>query len=554
MRNSNGQKLEKPQTRNKYNPKGWKIDDITPPGHKNGYPEKVPRWYTRFFEILPGFVTWAILTLPITTALLGIPELTAFYVTFLTVYWSWRGLKYAAGVTLGYLNYKREIKIDWEKKVKDLNSPELKDLKYVCVLPFVNEGMEVIKPSVEAWANSNIDMSKFSLVFGIEERTAEEAIAKVKKIEEEYGDKFREILYYVHPNDIENEVMGVKGANLNWATRLFAEKIEKRGEKLEDYLLITNDIDLRPHPKYMSAITYKYLTTPKENRLKRFYSSAVHTFENNIWRVPVFCRVHSMALTLTVLHVWAVKPENRDTWSAYVVNLKTAEMVGYWDPEVGIDDTPFYWNARVIFGGDFKGIPVYVPTYNDAVENVTTMKTYRSLYKQQLRWGWGIVTIPITLAHLYKNRKISLIQKAKLIMNLLDNQLIFLTVVYMITFALPIAGLFSPEFEYSAISHTLPRAMSYILTGLMILNLPVLIVRRKIHKIPKGWNVFRHLWDLVETFLLTVNMLTIGFIPKIHAQTLMLFKGSLPKRHYHTEKVIMKENKGIIGRIKSIFK
>ena len=34
--------------------------------------------------------------------------------------------------------------------------------------------------------------------------------------------------YYIHPSGIEGEAAGVKGANINWATRKFVEKLEKR--------------------------------------------------------------------------------------------------------------------------------------------------------------------------------------------------------------------------------------------------------------------------------------------------------------------------------------
>ena len=117
----------------------------------------------------------------------------------------------------------------------------------------------------------------------------------------------------------------------------------------------------------MSAITYKYLNS--FNRYHQFFSSAVHTFNNNIWRVPISVRAYSSSLTLAVLHGWTVMKNSKDTWSSYAVNLKTIVDVNYWCPDIENDDTAFYWNAKIRFNGDFTGEEVYIPTYNDAVEN-----------------------------------------------------------------------------------------------------------------------------------------------------------------------------------------
>src|SRR5690606_36803809 len=114
-------------------------------------------------------------------------------------------------------------------------------------------------------------------------------------LKEKYGDKFREFIYYIHPSNVPGEVVGVKNPNINWAGRHFAALVKKRGEKLEEYLLITCDSDQRPHPKYLSAVTYKYLTDP--NPMRKFYATAVHTFNNNLYRVPTSVRTISSFLT-----------------------------------------------------------------------------------------------------------------------------------------------------------------------------------------------------------------------------------------------------------------
>jgi hypothetical protein len=518
------------------------IEQLRPKDRKGGYPLNVPRWYIRLFEILPGLVTWLFILSPFILTLLGLTEVLILHISFLTIYWSYRCIRFLYGLIVGTERMKKERNTDWVGKINELSGEEGKirdNLKYVFVCPIVKEGMDILKPSLDAWADSDIGSKKISLVMAMEEVCKEECMKNYQKILELYKDKFKEIKYYVHPKNIAGEVAGVKGANINWATRHFVDEIKSRGENVEDYLLITCDSDLRPHPKYLSAITYKYLTNPKRNQ--RFFATAVHTFNNNIWRVPPIIRVQSMVLTIVILHDWVVRKRARDTFSSYVVNLKCVECVHFWDPEIGIDDTTFYWNSLVRFQGDFSGEEVYVPTYSDAVENATLMRTHISLYKQQLRWGWGIIVFPLTFAALYKNKAISRIKKLSIAWHLIDNQLLFLTVIYSITFALPILNLINPEYRYSSASYNLPVIMSYIFTGLMFLNLPIIYLRRKITPIPKGWNPFRHLYDMLETGLIVVNMLTFAFIPFVQAQSELLFGRGFRKKYYTTEKVKIKK-------------
>jgi hypothetical protein len=514
------------------------IEDLKPKDRKNGYPLHVPRWYFRIFEMLPGVVTWFFILSPFILTLLDLTELLIIHISFLTIYWLYRCSFFLYGAVVGVRRMKEETATDWVGKISQLQGKEAKrrdDLKYLFVLPIVKEGMDVLRPSLDAWAKSDIGAEKISVVVAMEEAFQKDCIINYQKIVKLYKNKFREITYYVHPNDIEGEVMGVKGANINWATRNFVKVIKKRGEKLEDYLLITCDSDLRPHPKYLSAITYKYLTN--QNRMRRFFATAVHTFNNNIWRVPPIIRIQSTALAMVLLHDWVIRKHRRETFSSYVVNLKVVDEVGYWDPEIGIDDTTFYWNALIRFDGDFSGEEVYIPTHNDAVENATFMKTHVSLYKQQLRWGWGIIVVPMTFATLYKNRKIPFLRKASIAWQVIERHLLFLTVIYSITFTLPILHFINPEYRYTSAAYNLPIIMSYIFSTLMILNIPIIFLRRQITPRPKGWNIFRHFLDFIEIILIIVNMLTFGFIPFVQAQSELLLGKGFRKRYYATEKV-----------------
>lgn len=511
--------------------KDYKISETKPPDRDNGYPLDVPKWYTKFIEKIPGLITWTILLLPVIASLLGFPELVIVYVSFLTIYWSYRAVIFVYGLTIAYFRMKRDLSTDWVGKIKDLKR---KPMKYAYICPVYREDLDVLEPTIKHFVSQDIGSKNISVVFAIEEKFAEVEISRFNYLLEKYGASFKEMQYVVHPAGIPGEVVGVKGANINWATRHFVKLVQDRGEKLEDYLLFTCDSDLRPHKKLFSAITYKYYTSEKP--LRTFFATAIHTFQNNVWRVPPLNRVFAQSLTMVTAHNWVMQKNMRDTWSAYFVNLKTVHDAGYWDPEIANDDTFFYWNAIIRFEGDFRGEEVYIPTYNDAVENESFIKSHQSLYKQQHRWGWGIIVFPITMAGFYKNRGIPFLRKLSLFVKLYHNQLFYLTVIYMLSLSTPIMNILSPEFQYSSASYNLAKVMSYILTSLMFMNLPIFILSSKIVPRPKKWSIWRRIYDFFEIALITVNMMTFGFIPHVQAQTEMLFN-KFNKKYYITDKV-----------------
>lgn len=514
------------------------LDDVKPSDRYEGYPINTPKLLRKALEIIPGVFTWTFILSPIIVTLLGLPQLLVFLIAFLTVFWTYRGFRFIYGLTVGYKRFARDAEIDFMGLIKTEKQAEFDKLKYFYICPVVKESMEVLIPTMEAFKAQDVGPEKISVVFAIEERFSQSDINNFNELKAQYGKYFREFIYFVHPNSIDGEVMGVKGANINWAGRHFVKLAEARGENIHDYLLITCDCDMRPSPKYLSAITYKYLTV--DNPDHKYYSTAIHTFNNNLWRVPSIIRIQSTTLTLALIHGWVTSKKIKDAFSSYVVNLQTVREVGYWDPTVGIDDTVFYWNGVVRFKGDFSGEEVYVPTSNDAVENETHMKTYKSYYQQQHRWGWGIIVFPTTLAALILSNDIPTNKKLTILWGLLETQILYLTVVYLITFGLPILNIINQQYVYSAASYNLPTLMSYLLTGLLFLNIPIVFIRRKIMPIPKGWKWWRHLLDFAETALVTVNMLTFTFIPYIQAQTEMMFGRGFKKKYYATEKVQIK--------------
>ena len=116
------------------------------------------------------------------------------------------------------------------------------------------------------------------------------------------------------------------------------------------------------------------------------------------------------------------------------------------------------------------------------------------------------------------------------------------TVVFVLTFGLMIVSSLNPEFKYTVFSYNLPGILSIVFTIAMLTNVFTVYLRRKISPIPKGMEWWRHILDIAETYLISVNMLTFNFIPHDQAITeMMLGKGQFKRNFYITEKVRKEE-------------
>lgn len=520
-----------------------------PKDKEGGFPKGTSHALRRFYEFLPGMFMWLFLLAPFIFAIFRWNQAFAIYIAFLVAYWSLRTIKFVTGIAIGLKRMKKEMATDWVKKIDTEVGERAKEIRFMYLCPVYGESLEVLEPSFDAWSKSDIGSDRIDVVVAMEERKKDLQEANFKHLKAKYGKKFGSMRYYVHPAGIEGEVAGVKGANINWACRHFVEDLEKAGKDVANYMVVTCDSDLRPHPKYLSAVLYKYLHT--EDRDNTYYATAVHTFNNNIWRVPSLIRAQSNMLTLVLLQNWVVDKFKRipfigeriyvrDTFSSYIVNLKTLKDFEFWDPEIANDDTAFYWNAMIRSKGTFKSQEVYIPTYNDAVENESYVKTHVSYYKQQHRWGWGSVNVPITMASLFKknNEGFPVYRRAFMLKNIFEYQVWYMTVVFVLTFGLLIMGWLSPSYQYTVLAYNLQKALSYIFTAITLTNIPLVMFRRQLTPVPKNWKWWRHLLDFAETFLVTVNMLTFGFIPYVQAQTEMMLGLSKFKRNFYvTDKV-----------------
>lgn len=437
----------------------------------------------RVLEIIPGFLIWVLILAPLWAGKL-FPEIMAELLIVLAVYWLYRAIVTTIGTSIGYLRVKRDEQLDWLKKCQELavyDLPNPEDLpvgqllpKHLLVYAQRVPNFEVLKTTFEGLRNQNYPLDLLYISVSFEERSivkmkageTEEVISKLKNEFPEFSDR---LMFFIHPANIEGEAIGA-AANRTWGAKSAVAELNKRGEIINDFLITAPDEDIIFHPQYLAACTYKYLTSPK--RKQKFYQTALYTFNNNYWDVPLLVRVLMASLTLPVLSSSVTELHKRETWSCFTLSLDVMVAVNYWDTSYGIDDTTFYWRPYFYFNGDWFCETFFVRLNADAVYDPSYIKNHKEQYKQYLRWGWGVVSFPIGMKGLINSRRIPFLTRLLKMYHLFEVFIFWKVLAYLLSFSIPIILLLNPNLNELVIWYSIPNTLSTIMGISVIFLIP----------------------------------------------------------------------------------
>jgi hypothetical protein len=489
----------------------------------------------RISEILPGLLLWLILTSPFWLSL-NFPELIGNLIIVLAVYWLYRAVTFTLGIYIGYKRYMSDIKIDWLKRCYALDFkslpnqdslPKSSDLpKHLIAIPIGGSKYETLKPTIDAIINQNYPIENIYISLSFEERLIKKDPEYYKTLQSQLREEYKQLDYrlmiFEHPMDIPGEVIGA-AANRTWANKKAIEFLETKGEIISDFITTSPDEDLHFHHEYLACVSYNYLIS--EKRKQKFFQTAMYLFTNNYWQVPKLIRAWSMSLSMPVLSSSVTHTHDRETWSCYSVSLDVLKAVDYWDTSIGIDDTPFFWRPFDYFDGEYECITFFVPLYADNVYHPNKIENYKAQYKQLVRWGWGVVTVPIAIKVLLTNNKIPLRIKIRKLRVMFEIVVLYKITAILFTVALPIIGLVNLEFQYSTLAYTLPQTLSVIMNILTILVIPNMYIKWKLlPKRPPNMRLRKVLFNFfVEIPMHFLILFTYAFWPFIVGPTLMMF-------------------------------
>ncbi|MCX6766192.1 MAG: glycosyltransferase family 2 protein [Candidatus Moranbacteria bacterium] len=525
----------------------------------------------RFFEMIPGILTWFTLIGMFVFSFL-IPVWVAVFIIAFDIYWLYRTVYISTYSVLAFRKMKKHKLIDWMEVCRKIADPEnfldeirnrakalknkknsklpsssagkqiqaleelanevksvarnkekfldWRDIYHVVLLPTAGESPGIIEPAIQAVLDSSFPNEQLIILLATEEREDEEKRnRKINYLKKKFEGKFFDFLSTVHK--VAPGEMKAKASNTTYAAKYLKHYLEEKKIPLERVILSNFDCDTCVHPEYFASLTFRYITDPK--RLQFAYQP-LPMYHNNIWDTNAFVRI--IVLGSSFWHmVESMRPEHMVTFSSHSEAFKTIVDVDYWPVNVISEDSIIYWKCYDYFDGKYKVKPIYLPVSLDAVLADTYWHTIVNQYKQKRRWAYGIENFPLLARAFLANPKIPFRKKAKHLFTMLEGHWSWATNSFVIVFLgwLPvIVG--GSKFNESVLAHNLPYMTRYLmnmaLVGLIIsMSLSMVLLPPR----PTKYSRKRYIYMVLQWLLVPITAPFLGAAPAVDSQTRILF-------------------------------
>lgn len=471
----------------------------------------------RFFEMLPGFLSWGTIILAIVLSK-WVPVWAAIFIIIFDLYWLLKTIYLSAHLRRNWKRIKHNLDVDWQEQLRNFNYGHI---KHLIILPFYKESFEVVDKTMQALQSSHYDNSHFLIVLGTEARAGEGPAHTAEQIRQKYQDTFGAFIVTSHPADVPGEMAG-KGSNIAFAAEEARKRIlDAQHIPYENVIVSAFDIDTVAYPHYFGCVTWHFLTAENPHMVSY---QPVPLFNNNIWDAPALSRVVATSGTFWQM-IQQERPERLATFSSHSLSFKTLYELGYWQKNMVSEDSRIFWNAFIASGGKYEVVPIGYPVSMDANLDETFFKTMVNVYKQQRRWGWGVENVPYILFNMVKSKTIPLRKKINMAFIQLEGFWSLATnplLIFMLGW-LPLA-LGGNEFRSTILSYNLPivtrNMMILAMSGLVfsaIISLTFLPER------PKNRRYHAYFYMLLQWIFIPITMTVFGAFPGLDAQTRLMF-------------------------------
>lgn len=389
----------------------------------------------RFFEVLPGVLSYTAVILLFVLSLIN-PILGAIYVLVVVSITFVKAIATAFRTIQGYKVVKRAERVDWQKRLADLENPheayerlhgrseggygfdehvqnlrilsvverksepKPKDVYQAVIMVAYDEGLETLVPSVEAVRDTTFPNERIIFVLGYEERGGAKMEENAKALKKQFEGVFRDFLLVKHPDGGKNEVIG-KGPNLTYAGEHLAKYVERRRLHKENVIVTSLDSDNRMSEKYLDYVAYEFLVRPD----RQHYSyQPVSIFTNNIWEASAPMRVIAMSNSFFNV-ISTMRPHVLRNFASHSQPLAALEGMDFWSKRTIVEDGHQYWRSLFYFEGDYGVVPIRVPIYQDAVMSETLRGTLKAQFIQLRRWYYGASDVAYVGVHLFDKKQ-----------------------------------------------------------------------------------------------------------------------------------------------------
>ena len=530
--------------------------------------EKDRRGHYRFFEILPGALSYSLLVLPIVLSFVNVTVMSmrinlaiVFILVYLLVYFA-RSIGYSIRAIEGYRSMKQQIRLNWNGLLADLEADDKvggefyrpkwhirnlshmharagrflpSDITHAVIVATVNESREILEPTIQSIIHSSHDSKRMILVFAYEGRAGKQTEERIASLKRDYQEQFRHVMAVKHPANIPGEIIG-KGGNISCAGRALQEYLEQQHLDPAKVLVTTLDADNRPDKAYFSSLTYLYCVVP--NPLRASYQPLA-MFTNNIWDVPTFMRVIATGNNLFYI-VGSKRPHLARNFSAHAQPMQSLIDMNFWSVRTVVEDGHHFWRSYFCYDGDYRVYPLSVPIYQDAVLADGYLRTLKAQFIQLRRWTYGVSDVAYIAdkGFFHKNKAPKLDVLAKLLRTL-EGHVTWATGTLLVYFAAFVPSLIDPQ-SYAA--NIVPLIVSRVqrigIAGLLI-SLYVCLVT--LPPRPARYKRHRSILMVTQWIFLPVTSILYGSLAAFNSQTRLMFKRYLSKFDV-TEKAVVDES------------
>ncbi len=438
---------------------------------------KRDRFYKRLFEIVPGFLTWATIISLFVLAFIKPLWVAIFAITF-DLYWAIRMMYLSMLMIFAYRRLAKERNLNWLEKSKSLgsvNALKQEDIYHAVLFPVHKEGLDILRPSIEALESSNYPTRSMIVVLSVEERAGSEAKNNALILKKEHERNFKHFLVTVHPKDIPGEIKA-KGANATWGAKALKGLLDLEKIDYEHVVISCFDADTCVDKEYFGCLAYHYISSP--NRTRSSYQP-IPVYNNNIWHCRSVARLLELGSSFMQM-IETMRVEKFVTFSSHSMSFRTLVEVGYWPLDMISDDSVIYWKCFLHFNGHYSVVPMYVTVSMDVATEDRLLPTIAKQYKQKRRWAWGIENFPYIAVGFMHNNRIPLITKIRRSLNVLESHYTWAVWAIIVTFVAPITLIFGGGlFRQTSMGYNLP-SVSATLLDMSLLTMFISGFNRKI--------------------------------------------------------------------------
>lgn len=523
----------------------------------------------RFFEMLPGMLSYLIILLPILLSFIN-PLYGAVFVIIFIIVWFVKTVGMSYRTIQGYNTLQRAQRIDWKSRLSDLENPAkaLKDRHYstswradvhqhnleqleatvharkpsdiynAVIIATYNESRDVLEPTIQAVLDGDYDAKRIILTIAYEGRGPKSTEDAVKALQEKYAGKFFKFYIVKHPADLPNEVVG-KGGNITYAGKFLAGELGRLKIDPENVLMTTLDSDNRPHKTYFAYVTYEFIVHP-EPRHVAFQPLAL--FQNNIWDVPAPMRVIATGNSFWSL-LNSLRPHMLRNFAAHSQSMAALIDMDFWSVRTIVEDGHQFWRSYFRYDGHYEVVPIYVPIYQDAVLAEGYRKTLKAQFVQLRRWAYGASDVAYVASHVFsRDRTVPLGDGITKFLRLLEGHVSWASASLILLFGAWGPLFINPESNRSLVAHELPTIASGLQQVAMIgLFITVFLAFRMLPPRPERYKRHRNLGMLLQWVLMPVTSIVYGSAAALYSQTRLLFGRYLDKFDV-TEKAVVQSD------------